>query len=134
MLAASTEASSCARWATLDVAGVPLPLLLFSVILNPLPSGSRRTSTHPAPEVYVGTLCTACSQLSTPEQRASELLFPADDGGLRGEHSLREPFARIRSLVGLDMRFNTMSCNPGSSTVAVMGQVNLPTPITVCCP
>jgi len=45
------------------------------------------------------------TQLVTPEQRASELLFPAEDGGLRGEHSLRKPFARVRALVGLDMRF-----------------------------
>ena len=45
------------------------------------------------------------TQLVTPEQRASELLFPAADGGLLTEHSLRKPFARIRGLIGLDMRF-----------------------------
>jgi hypothetical protein len=46
--AASTVASFRARWATLHVASTPLPSSPFSVILNPPPSGSGRTST---PEV-----------------------------------------------------------------------------------
>lgn len=45
------------------------------------------------------------TQLQTPEQRSSELLFPAEDGSLRTEHVLRKPFARVRALIGLDMRF-----------------------------
>jgi integrase len=45
------------------------------------------------------------TQIVTPEQRASELLFPREDGGLRTEHVLRKPFARIKALMGLGIRF-----------------------------
>ena len=45
------------------------------------------------------------TQLRTPEQRASELLFPAEDGRLRSEHLLRKPFARVGALVGFEMHF-----------------------------
>ncbi len=45
------------------------------------------------------------TQLKTREQQESELLFPDEDGGLRTEHSLRKPFTRVRSLIGLNMNF-----------------------------
>jgi integrase len=45
------------------------------------------------------------TQLVTPEQVASDLLFPAADGGFLSEHCLRTPFARVGGLIGLEMKF-----------------------------
>lgn len=45
------------------------------------------------------------TQLTTPEQVASDLLFPAGDGGFLNEHALRQPFAKVGSLIGLEMTF-----------------------------
>jgi integrase len=45
------------------------------------------------------------TQLNTQEQVASDLLFPAADGGFLSEHCLRKPFAKVCSLIGLEMRF-----------------------------
>ncbi|HVO27870.1 MAG TPA: site-specific integrase [Candidatus Margulisiibacteriota bacterium] len=45
------------------------------------------------------------TQLKTPEQQASELLFPAQDGGYLNEHCLREPFRIVGELIGLPFRF-----------------------------
>ena len=45
------------------------------------------------------------TQLTTPEQKASELLFPAADGGFLGEHCLRKPFAKVGALIGLKKNF-----------------------------
>jgi integrase len=47
----------------------------------------------------------ARTQLTTPEQMASDLLFPATDGGLLGEHCLRKPFDKVGALIGLEMSF-----------------------------
>jgi len=63
------------------------------------------------------------TQLVTPEQRASELLFPAADGGLLTEHSLRKPFARIRGLIGLDMRFTPRGMRRTFNDLARAAQV-----------
>lgn len=41
------------------------------------------------------------TQLKTPEQKASELLFPAEDGGYRSECFLTKSFAKVRRLIGL---------------------------------
>jgi integrase len=41
------------------------------------------------------------TQLVTPEQQASDLLFPREDGGFRSESCLRKPFAEAARLVGL---------------------------------
>jgi hypothetical protein len=38
-------------------------------------------------------------------ERASDLLFPAADGGFLSEHCLRTPFARVGGLIGLEMKF-----------------------------
>lgn len=45
------------------------------------------------------------TQLTTPEQRQSELLFAAPDGGLLSEHCLRKPFDKVCELMGLKMHF-----------------------------
>ena len=45
------------------------------------------------------------TQLTTPEQKASELLFPGPDGRLLTEHCLRSPFACVGESMGLQMRF-----------------------------
>ena len=46
------------------------------------------------------------TQLTTPEQQASELLFPAPhDGGYLNEHCLREPFKAVGALIRLKFRF-----------------------------
>jgi hypothetical protein len=45
------------------------------------------------------------TQLTTPEQKASELLFPAEDGGFRSEAFLKKAFARTAHLIGLNKRF-----------------------------
>jgi len=41
------------------------------------------------------------TQLLTPEQRASDLLFPREDGGFRTESSLKKAFAMCAGLTGL---------------------------------
>lgn len=40
------------------------------------------------------------TQLGTPEQRASDLLFPAEDGGYRSRTVLQKPFLDISSVMG----------------------------------
>lgn len=44
------------------------------------------------------------TQLETPEQRASELLFPAEDGGFRSQSFLKKAFATTGRLVGLNKK------------------------------
>lgn len=63
------------------------------------------------------------TQLVTPEQRASELLFPAEDGGVRNEHSLRKPFARIGALMGLTLRFTPRGLRRTFNDLARAAQV-----------
>ena len=45
------------------------------------------------------------TQLETPEQKASELLFPAEDGGLRSQSFLKKAFVTVGHLVGLNKKF-----------------------------
>jgi integrase len=45
------------------------------------------------------------TQLVTPEQQASELLFPAEGGGFRSECFLTKSFAKTRLLIGLKKKF-----------------------------
>jgi Phage integrase family len=47
----------------------------------------------------------AQTQLETPEQSESELLFPAEDGGFRSECFLTKAFAEVGRLVGLKKKF-----------------------------
>jgi hypothetical protein len=41
------------------------------------------------------------TQLTTPEQTASELLFPAEDGGFRSRSALKKPFVAVATAIGL---------------------------------
>jgi len=43
--------------------------------------------------------------MNTPEQKASELLFPAEDGGFRSVSFLKKAFATAGSLIGLKKSF-----------------------------
>lgn len=45
------------------------------------------------------------TQLQTPEQQDSELLFPAKLGGFRGENALQKPFTACAEAAGLGKRF-----------------------------
>jgi integrase len=45
------------------------------------------------------------TQLHTPQQLESDLLFPAEDGGLRSEACLRKPFAKVAAFIGLKKKF-----------------------------
>jgi len=45
------------------------------------------------------------TQLKTPEQKASELLFPAEDGGFRSQSFLKKAFAMVGHLIGLNKSF-----------------------------
>jgi hypothetical protein len=45
------------------------------------------------------------TQLTTPEQKASELLFPAEDGGFRSQSFLKKAFAMVGHLIGLNKSF-----------------------------
>ena len=40
------------------------------------------------------------TQLTTPEQRASDLLFPREDGGIRDDRILRKPFEAVAEKLG----------------------------------
>ena len=46
------------------------------------------------------------TQFTTPEQKASELLFPAEDGGFRSEACLKKPFADVGRLIALGKKFS----------------------------
>ena len=41
------------------------------------------------------------TQLTTPEQQASLLLFPAEDGGFRSRSALKKPFVAVATAIGL---------------------------------
>jgi integrase len=45
------------------------------------------------------------TQLHTPQQLESELLFPAEDGDLRSEACLRKPFLQVGATIGLKKKF-----------------------------
>jgi integrase len=57
------------------------------------------------PEVMEVLAEHARTQLTTPEQVESDLLFPAPDGSFLTEHCLRKPFAKVGALIGLEMSF-----------------------------
>ncbi len=41
------------------------------------------------------------TQLTTPQQQASELLFPAEDGNFRSRSALKKPFLAVSTAIGL---------------------------------
>jgi integrase len=45
------------------------------------------------------------TQLVTPEQKASELLFPGEDGSFRSESFLKKAVAEVGGLIGLKKKF-----------------------------
>jgi hypothetical protein len=47
----------------------------------------------------------ADTQLVTPEQQASELLFPAEDGSFRSEAFLKKAFPAVGNMIGLKKKF-----------------------------
>ncbi len=55
------------------------------------------------------------TQLITPEQKASELLLPADDGRFRSVSSLKKAFATTAQLTGLNKKFTPGACAGPSS-------------------
>src|ERR1700722_3549252 len=57
------------------------------------------------PEVMEVMRWHIATQLATPEQKASELLFPAEDGGFRSVSFLKKAFATVGQLVGLKKTF-----------------------------
>jgi integrase len=67
-------------------------------------TGLRQRITVP-PEVMDVLRWHVDTQLETPEQKASELLFPAEDGRFRSESFLKKAFARTSQLVGLNKKF-----------------------------
>ena len=72
-------------------------------LMNTTKTGLRQRITVPVDVIdvlrwHVRTQCT------TPEQMASELLFPAEDGGFRSESFLKKAFATVGALLGLQKR------------------------------
>lgn len=57
------------------------------------------------PELVAVLTWHADTQLPTPEQQASDLLFPRADGGLRSESSLKKAFTEASRLAKLDKKF-----------------------------
>jgi integrase len=77
---------------------------LGNEVMNTTKTGLRQRIHLPADVVEV-LRWHERTQLATDEQRASELLFPSEEGRFRSEHVLRKPFARVAALVGLPLRF-----------------------------
>jgi len=63
------------------------------------------------------------TQLKTPEQVASDLLFPAANGGFLSKHCLRKPFAKVCGLIGLEMRFTPRGLRRTFNDLARMSNV-----------
>lgn len=73
-------------------------------IMNTTKTGLRQRITVPAELTDV--LRWHCeTQLETPEQLKSELLFPREDGGIRTESCLSKAFAIVGRLIGLKKTF-----------------------------
>ena len=64
-----------------------------------------RQRIHLPPEVMDVLRWHVDEQLQTPEQLASDLLFPREDGLFRSESSLKKPFAQVGRLIGLKKSF-----------------------------
>jgi hypothetical protein len=73
-------------------------------IMKTTKTGLRQRITVPA-EVTEVLRWHVDTQLVTPEQKASELLFPAEDGTFRSESFLKKAFAIVGQLVGLKKKF-----------------------------
>ena len=71
--------------------------------MNTTKTKLRQRITVP-PEVMEVLRWHVATQLTTPEQTASELLFPAEDGGFRSVSFLKKAFATVGHLVGLNKK------------------------------
>jgi hypothetical protein len=69
-------------------------------VMETTKTGLRQRITAP-PELMNVLRWHVETQLETPEQQASDLLFPREDGELRSESSLKKAFATVGSLIGL---------------------------------
>jgi integrase len=76
---------------------------LGSELMNTTKTGLRQRITVPRDVIEV-LRWHVDTQLTTPEQKASELLFPAEDGGFRSESFLKKAFVRVGQLIGLPKR------------------------------
>ena len=72
--------------------------------MNTTKTKLRQRITVP-PEVMEVLRWHVATQLTTPEQKASELLFPAEDGGFRSVSFLKKAFATVGQLIGLNKTF-----------------------------
>ncbi|WP_394836270.1 site-specific integrase [Pendulispora rubella] len=72
----------------------------LNAIMNTTKTG-RRDRIHVPAEVMGVLRWHVDTQLTTPEQQASELLFPADDGGCRSEGFLAKVFPKVCRMIGL---------------------------------
>jgi integrase len=73
-------------------------------VMNRTKTGRRQRIS--VPKEVLETLRWHCeTQLLTQEQRESDLLFPAEDGGFRSECFLTKSFAKVGRLLGLKKRF-----------------------------
>ena len=64
------------------------------------------------------------SQLTTPEQEQSDLLFPSVTGGFRSPSVLNKPFADIADEIGLGKRFTQCGPRRTFNDLARVAQVN----------
>ena len=69
-------------------------------VMETTKTGLRQRITAP-PELIDVLRWHVETQLVTPEQQASDLLFPREDGGLRSESSLKTAFFIVGRLIGL---------------------------------
>lgn len=77
---------------------------LGAKVMETTKTGLRQRITVP-PELVDVLRWHVETQLVTPEQQASDLLFPREDGGFRSESSLKKAFAIVRGLIGLKKNF-----------------------------
>jgi integrase len=73
-------------------------------VMNTTKTKLRQRITVP-PEVMDVLKWHVATQLTSVEQKNSELLFPAEDGGMRSQAFLKKAFAKVGELTGLSKRF-----------------------------
>ena len=83
--------------------------------MNTTKTKLRQRITVP-PEVMEVLRWHVATQLTTPEQKASELLFPAEDGGFRSVSFLKKAFATVGHLIGLNKTLHARAACAARST------------------
>jgi integrase len=73
--------------------------------MRPTPKTGLRQRINLPSEVMDVLLWHVQEQLQTPEQLASDLLFPREDGLFRSESSLKKAFAHVGRVIGLKKSF-----------------------------